>query len=215
MSSASCSTQPGLREVLRELAVRPRARRAVLVDGERAHAGRAGVDRDHDGHGPSSDVGVLGGAARPARRARRRARGPSATAEVEAQRPAAPPARRADGVSGLRPPIVVDVEPLAASRRTRTRRGRRVKKPQEHSRRRWSVSTTKSRWRAASSHVPAAVARRPRARPRDRVLVRRRRLRGRRAGGRSAASERIRRRRPPSAQFPHRIPVPAARREAG
>ena len=46
MSSASCSTQPGPREVLRELAIRATDRVSVAVDRERAHAGGAGVDRD-------------------------------------------------------------------------------------------------------------------------------------------------------------------------
>ena len=51
MSSASCSTQPGRREVLRELPV-GEARRACrrLVDGEAADAGRPRVDGDHHGH---------------------------------------------------------------------------------------------------------------------------------------------------------------------
>src|SRR5437899_12859488 len=41
---------PGLRVVLRELAVGPAERRAVLVDGEGANAGGSGVHGDHDGH---------------------------------------------------------------------------------------------------------------------------------------------------------------------
>ena len=50
ISAASCSTQPGLREVLGELAVGEAGRGAVVAHGEGAHAGGAGVDGDDDGH---------------------------------------------------------------------------------------------------------------------------------------------------------------------
>jgi 6-phosphofructokinase 1 len=43
---------PGPREVLEELALRDRDQRAVVVDGDGAHAGGPGVDGEDDGHSP-------------------------------------------------------------------------------------------------------------------------------------------------------------------
>ena len=51
---------PRLREVLRELAVRPADGRAVLVDRERPHPRGAGVDRQADAHHSATSDGLTG-----------------------------------------------------------------------------------------------------------------------------------------------------------
>ena len=56
--SGSCSTQPGLREVLRELLVAAGHHRAGLVDDQRGDAGRAGVDGQHAHPAARADLAV-------------------------------------------------------------------------------------------------------------------------------------------------------------
>ena len=80
ISSASCSTQPGWGKCCGNSRYAQVRSLPVLVDGERAHAGRPGVDREGDGH-----LRRVGGGRRrtgsPATRSRRRA--PVGRAELE------------------------------------------------------------------------------------------------------------------------------------
>ena len=76
ISSGSCSTQPGLREVLRDLAVAAPDRAELVVDDEAGRAGRPLVDgQDHGGSRPACPAsGARCGLASSAPRLRRGAR---------------------------------------------------------------------------------------------------------------------------------------------
>ncbi|GIU88045.1 MAG: hypothetical protein KatS3mg009_2560 [Acidimicrobiia bacterium] len=105
---------PGPGEVLGELAVGRRPRRAAGVDGDRPDAGRPRVDRDHTGHrtsSPSSRASLRGPLRTPGprRRARRRA-GPVARADVRRQ------GRQQAGEGGAAPAREVEPQRPAGER---------------------------------------------------------------------------------------------------
>ena len=173
MSSASCSTQPGCGKCCgnsryerargRPVARRPRtrarrwcrrrsrSRSVMVVGGSRSTAGSVGAGA----RGRSTAVRRSGPRARRASAARERDGRSASSRELEQERAAevaddAQRAVRAPGRAGT------TTSRLSGSRNTR-RRGRRVKKPVEHSTRCSGVSTAKSRKRAANTCMRAVA----------------------------------------------------------
>ena len=131
MSSASCSTQPGCGKCCGNSRYDRARGTPSLVDRERADAGRAGVDRDDDGHA-SASVGVGRRGCDRRRASRRRGAAGDREPELEAVALRSPVDLQASAAAS-RPRVARRASRSSALVGTPRRRGRRVKNPVEHS----------------------------------------------------------------------------------